>query len=122
VIEVRTFRKPRYIGKKSALAFSLVAAVGVGTAISTTPASASTDYSVDATQACHDTYNYAQIYAVWGNYNNTYSWECMVILWTPVIQGITVGAPNFQKYCSITYPGSQAVMVSSDSNGWRCRL
>jgi hypothetical protein len=84
VIEVLTFRKPRYIGKKSALAFAVVAAVGVGTAISTTPASASTDYSVDATQACRDTYNYAQIYAVWGNYNNT--------------------------------------LVSSDSNGWRCRL
>lgn len=110
------------MGKKSALVFAMVTAVGLGTAVSATSASASTDYTVDATQACHDTYNYSQIYAVWGYYYNTYSWQCMVIQWTPYIQGILVGAPDFQKYCSITYPGSRAVMVTPDSNGWRCRL
>jgi hypothetical protein len=134
VIEVRTFRKPRHIGKNSALAaFAMVAAVGAGTAISAaTPASAATDYSVNATQACSDTYtvsnyHYFNIYAGYTSSSNPYSWVCtedFIDESAPAtgLRFVQVGAPDFQTYCSIAYPGSQAVLVSYNVNGWRCQL
>jgi len=129
---VRTFRKPRHIGKKPALAFAMVAAVGAGTAMSATPASAATDYSVNANQACSDTYtvsnyHYFNIYAGYTSFSNPYSWNCTEDFIDESAPGIglrfvQVGAPDFQEYCSIAYPGSKAVLVSYDVNGWRCQL
>jgi hypothetical protein len=107
----------------------MVAAVGAG-AISATPASAATDYSVNANQACSDTYTisypYVSMYASYTSSSNPYSWNCWkgFIQWEPVIgmQYVSAGAPDFQEYCSIAYPGSQAVLVSDNVNGWRCQL
>ena len=44
------------------------------------------------------------------------SWQCVEYHPTPYVPGFYLtypGPPNFQKYCSITYLGSQAVMVSA---------
>ena len=118
---MRIFRKPRYIGRKSVLALAMVTTAGAGSAISAIPASASTDYSINTTLACHDTYNnkYASWIAVYANFSNPYSWEC--VAWFGGYYFEDFGPPNFQAYCSITYPGSEAVLVSYDANGWRCQ-
>jgi hypothetical protein len=110
-------------------AFAMVAPVGAG-AISATPASAATDYSVNMTQACSDTYTisypYVDMYASYTSFSNPYSWNCWkgYIQWQPypMMQFVSAGAPNLQEYCSIAYPGSRAVLVSYNVNGWSCQL
>jgi hypothetical protein len=101
----------------------MVAAVGAGTAISAIPASAATNYGVNANQACRDTYavshyHYTNIYAGYTSSSN--SWNCTYQS-APGMGLHHLGAPNFQAYCSIAYPGSRAVIVSHNLNGWRCQ-
>jgi hypothetical protein len=104
----------------------MVAAVGAGTAISAIPASAATPgYGVNALQACRDTYavshyHYTNIYVGYTSFSNPNSWNCTYQS-APGMARRPLGAPNFQDYCSVAYPGSRAVVASRNINGWRCQ-
>lgn len=109
----------------------MVTAIGLGTAVNATSASASTDYIINgtaATQACNYTYtlpNGTTMFALWPA--GAYTWDCAAYLYIPYPYNYwfrfeNFGAPDLQKYCSITYPGSRAVRVSAGSNGWDCQL
>jgi hypothetical protein len=109
----------------------MVTAIGLGTAVSATSASASTDYIINgtaATQACNYTYTHANgtvLAATWPA--GAYTWDCGEYIYIPYPYDFwylveNLGAPNLQQYCSITYPGSQAVRVSAGDNGWDCQV
>jgi hypothetical protein len=129
VIEVQIFRKPRSIGKISALTLAMIAAIGLGTTVNATSASAATDVIINqtaATQACRYTYtgpSGTTVFATWPAGATT--WECGAYIYLPYPYGIwwlykDLGPANLQNYCSINYPGSTAVRVSPDMNGWHC--
>src|SRR5437867_3588429 len=89
----------------------LIATIGItigGLLGTASPASASSDYSVNPTQACRYTYNYSSVVAMANYYYNPFSWTCYSYSFS-IPWGVTynpLGGVDMQKYCSITYPGS----------------
>jgi hypothetical protein len=109
-------------------AIGLVAALLTLLGLSLTAPSASaatTDYGVSMNQACKYTYNNPSLFADYGNYWNPFSWYCvswsLTVSLPPSWTYTPVGGVDVQKYCSITYPGSRAVVVAWNAYGWRCR-
>jgi hypothetical protein len=112
--------------RRVALLLATGAAVIGGVSVATVvPASAVTDYGISMTQACRYTWGGPQYWADFNNPFNPYSWVCRQNSYTvgfpPSVTVTTVGGVDVQKYCTITYPGSRAVIVSWNAYGWRCR-
>jgi len=84
---------------------------------------------VDMSRACRYTYNNPRAFAAAPFWGNAYSWSCSVLslnvaadLVGSSATVIPLGGVDVQKYCSVTYPGSRAVVVDPNSNGgWRCQ-
>jgi hypothetical protein len=93
--------------------------------LSVAPASAATNYGINANVACHYTYNGPQYWADFTWPTNPFSWVCRYNSYTvsapPSATITTAGGVDFQKYCNITYPRSRAVIVSWNVYGWRCQ-
>jgi hypothetical protein len=107
---------------------ALIAGAAVAVPVATAgPAAAATDYGINMTQACRYTYNGSQYWADFNNYYSPFSWICWQNTYTvgfPSGVSVTVspvGGVDVQKYCTITYPGSRAVVVAWNAYGWRCR-
>jgi hypothetical protein len=106
----------------------LAGMVALGVTSFAQPASAFTpSYPVDMTQACRYTYGRYDAGARYLNVINPFSWTCGYSLWTASFppaaswQWVTLGGVDVQRYCSITYPGSRAVLVVWSALGWRCQ-
>jgi hypothetical protein len=102
--------------------FATLLAIFGATFTATGTASASTDYGMNMDVACHYTYGGSQYGAAFYSPTNPFSWVCRHISFNTGSFGMIVdGGVDMQKYCSITYPGSRAVIVSWNVWGWRCR-
>jgi hypothetical protein len=117
--------KRRTAWRNTAVGLVAAALTLLGLAFTVPSASAATTYGVNMSQACKYTYNNPSLYADYGNYWNPFSWYCVswsVTLSVPPSYTYTpVGGVDVQKYCSITYPGSRAVIVTWNVSGWRCQ-
>ena len=111
--------------KRLAVIGLIVALAGVLPIATASPAAAATDYGVSMNQACRYTYGGSQYWADFNNWFSPFSWVCRQNSYTfsipPAVTVTTVGGVDVQKYCSITYPGSRAVVVAWNAFGWRCR-
>ena len=118
-------RRPQWQRRLGVLAAAAAALTGGLSALGATPAAAATDYSVNMTQACRYTYNGPQYWADFNNWSNPFSWVCRQNSYTvsipPAVTITTVGGVDVQKYCTIAYPGSRAVVAVWNAYGWRCR-
>ncbi len=105
---------------------AIAGVAAVAPAVTAGPASASTDYGISMVQACRYTYNNPTAYALFVQASNPFSWYCVepssvMIGLPPSVTVVNLGGVDVQKYCSITYPGSRAVIVAWNAYGWRCQ-
>lgn len=101
-----------------------VSALGLLFGLTAGQASAA-DYGVDMNQACRYTYNNPAAWADFMNPFDAHSWVCEIASATigipPSVTISVLGGVDVQKYCTITRPGSRAVVVAQNAYGWRCR-
>ena len=101
----------------SILAVVLVATIS-GTLVVAPPAQAAIYYGVNMQQACKDTYNDSRSQAAYTNPWSPYSWYCSHIQVPYPPQYYWQGGVNVQKYCTIHYPGSAAIVAPSWYDYW----
>ncbi|MER6284445.1 hypothetical protein [Streptomyces sviceus] len=113
--------------KTAAAVVSLFLMVGgaLGISLATAGPAAAADYGISVNQACKYTYNTPSTWADSINLADPFAWVCRMNTYTatlpPAVQVVSLGGVDMQKYCSITYPGSRAVIVSWNAYGWKCR-